>query len=50
MMHDHIDNLKQIAGESNAFDHQDDIHPFLEDWRGQVKGTTPLILFPLDKL
>ena len=48
MMHDHIDNLKQIAGESNAFDHQDDIHPFLEDWRGQVKGTTPLILFPLD--
>ena len=48
-MHDHIDNLKHIVGESNAFDHQDDIHPFLEDWRGQVKGTTPLILFPLDR-
>ena len=47
-MHDHIDNLKQIVGDSNAFDHQDDIHPFLEDWRGQVKGMTPLILFPLD--
>jgi len=47
-MHDHIDNLKHIVGDSNAFDHQDDIHPFLEDWRGQVKGMTPLILFPLD--
>jgi FAD/FMN-containing dehydrogenase len=46
-MPDHIDNLKHIVGESNAFDHQDDIHPFLEDWRGQVKGATPLILFPL---
>ena len=48
-MPDHIDNLKHIVGESNAFDHQDDIYPFLEDWRGQVKGTTPLILFPLDR-
>ena len=47
-MHDHIDNLKHIVGDSNAFDQHDDIHPFLEDWRGQVKGMTPLILFPLD--
>jgi len=47
-MPDHIDNLKQIVGESNALDHEGDIHPFLEDWRGQVKGATPLILFPLN--
>ena len=47
-MPDHIDNLKQIVGESNALNHEGDIHPFLEDWRGQVKGATPLILFPLN--
>ena len=47
-MNYHIENLKQIVGEPNALDHEDDIHPFLEDWRGQVKGATPLILFPLN--
>ena len=47
-MFNHIDNLKNIVGSSNALDHEEDIHPFLEDWRGQLKGSTPLILFPND--
>ena len=47
-MLNHIDNLKNIVGSSNALDHEEDIHPFLEDWRGQLKGSTPLILFPND--
>ena len=42
----HIDNLKQIVGDPNALDREEEIHPFLEDWRGQIKGSTPLILFP----
>jgi len=45
-MLNHIDSLKKIVGNSNALDHEEDIHPFLEDWRGQLKGSTPLILFP----
>ncbi len=47
-MTDHIDNLRRIVGESNALDRDADIHPFLEDWRGQLKGSTPLILFPIN--
>ena len=47
-MLNHIDKLKNIVGSSNALDHEEDIHPFLEDWRGQLKGSTPLILFPND--
>ena len=42
----HIDHLKQIVGDPNALDREEEIHPFLEDWRGQIKGSTPLILFP----
>ena len=45
-MENHIDNLKTIVGDTNALDREEDIHPFLEDWRGQIKGSTPLILFP----
>ncbi len=45
-MLNHIDSLKKIVGNPNALDHEEDIHPFLEDWRGQLKGSTPLILFP----
>ena len=45
-MKKHIDNLKKLAGDSNALDREEDIHPFLEDWRGHIKGSTPLILFP----
>ena len=44
-MKKHIDNLKKLVGDSNALDREEDIHPFLEDWRGQIKGSTPLILF-----
>lgn len=47
-MKDHVKKLKEIVGDKNAFDKAKDIHPFLEDWRGQVKGSTPLILFPID--
>ena len=42
----HIDNLKQIVGDQNALDREEEIHPFLEDWRGQIRGSTPLVLFP----
>ena len=45
-MENHIDNLISIVGAANALDREEDIHPFLEDWRGQLKGSTPLILFP----
>ena len=45
-MENHINNLKKIVGDSNALHREEDIHPFLEDWRGQIKGSTPLILFP----
>ena len=47
-MLNHINNLKKIVGASNALNQEEDIHPFLEDWRGQLKGSTPLILFPND--
>ena len=45
-MENHINDLKKIVGDSNALHREEDIHPFLEDWRGQIKGSTPLILFP----
>ena len=45
-METHINKLKAIVGNSNALHRDEDIHPFLEDWRGQIKGSTPLILFP----
>lgn len=41
-----IEKLKQIAGEGNFLDSDKDISPFLEDWRGHIQGTTPLVLFP----
>ncbi len=42
----HINKLKTIVGNTNALHRDEDIQPFLEDWRGQIKGSTPLILFP----
>ena len=43
-----IEKLKQIAGEGNFLDSDKDISPFLEDWRGHIQGTTPLVLFPIN--
>ena len=43
-----IEKLKQIAGEGNFLDSDKDISPFLEDWRGHIQGTTPLVLFPVN--
>ena len=45
-MKDHIKQLKKIVDDNNAFDQVEDIQPFLEDWRGNLRGSTPLILFP----
>ena len=45
-METHINKLKTIVGNTNALHRDEDIQPFLEDWRGQIKGSTPLILFP----
>ncbi len=45
-MSEKIEKLKQIAGKGNFIDNDKDISPFLEDWRGHIQGSTPIILFP----
>lgn len=35
-----------IVGTNNCISDQSKIKDYLEDWRGQIRGSTPLILFP----
>ncbi|SVC10223.1 uncharacterized protein METZ01_LOCUS263077, partial [marine metagenome] len=35
-----------IVGTNNCISDQSKIKVYLEDWRGQIRGSTPLMLFP----
>ena len=35
-----------IVGTNNCISDQSKIKDYLEDWRGQIRGSPPLILFP----
>ena len=35
-----------IVGTNNCISDQSKIKDYLEDWRGQIRGSTPLMLFP----
>ena len=38
--------FQKVVGIKNCITEKKEIEKYLEDWRGQIKGDTPLILFP----
>ena len=42
----YIKKFELIVGTNNCISDQSKIKNYLEDWRGQIRGSTPIILFP----
>ena len=42
----YLKEFKLIVGADNCISDQSIIKKYLEDWRGQIRGSTPVILFP----
>jgi len=42
----YLKEFKLIVGANNCISDQSIIKKYLEDWRGQIRGSTPVILFP----
>ena len=45
-LNDFLKEFELIVGTNNCISDQSKIKDYLEDWRGQIRGSTPVILFP----
>ena len=43
---DLVHKLQKVVGTKNCITKKKEIGTFLENWRGHIKGDTPLIVFP----
>ena len=43
---DLVHKFQKVVGIKNCITEKKEIEKFLEDWRGQIKGNTPLIVLP----
>ena len=43
---DLADKFQKVVGIKNCITEKKEIEKFLEDWRGQIKVNTPLIVLP----
>jgi len=42
----YLKEFELIVGTNNCISNQSEIKKYLEDWRGQIRGSTPIMLFP----
>jgi FAD/FMN-containing dehydrogenase len=41
-----LDRLRAIVGPTGYIDEPSDMEPYVAEWRGRYRGTTPLVLRP----